>query len=64
MSASITNLEPILVDAVQAATLLSISERALHTLASKGRIQSVKLGGSRRFSLNELRRLANEGASL
>ena len=44
----------ILIDIREAARLLSLSERTVHTLKSTGEIPSVKIGKSLRFRVTDL----------
>ena len=51
----------LLVTAREAAKLLSISERTLWSLTKAGSIAVVKIGGSKRYALNDLERfIANQ----
>jgi excisionase family DNA binding protein len=49
-------LQPLLVDAREAARLLSISERTLWTLTDQGELPRVKIGRSVRYSVRDLER--------
>lgn len=57
----------LLVGGRDAARVLSVSQRTLHTLAMRGDIPSIRIGARRLYSLEQLRgwidsRLAAEGA--
>lgn len=51
-------IEVLLVTARQAAQMLNMSERHVYNLMNRGLLRSVKIGGSRRFHADELKRLA------
>jgi excisionase family DNA binding protein len=61
MSSVIT---PLLVTVEQASEILQVSDRTVFTLIDSGQLSSVKIGSSRRISLDDLRRVAAEGADL
>ncbi len=47
--------EPFLVDATEAARLLSISTRTLWTMTDRGEIPCVRIGRAMRYSVDDLR---------
>lgn len=55
--------EVLLLTARQAAEMLNISDRQVYNLMYRGLLKSVKIGGSRRFHADELRRLASGATS-
>lgn len=52
--------QPLLVGQREAARLLSVSERTIGNLETRGELHPTRLGRSKRFSLDELRRLASQ----
>jgi excisionase family DNA binding protein len=57
-------IEWLLITVSQAAEALQISERTVHTLVDTGHLESIKIGGSRRISFDDVKRLAKTGATL
>lgn len=58
MSIEVQPIERLLVTPRQAAEMLSISQRSLENLRVSGVLRSVKVRNSRRYSVDDLRRLA------
>ena len=57
-------MEPLAVDVREAARLLSISPYTVRTHIRKGRIRASKVGSRVIVSMDEVRRLAREGATV
>lgn len=55
-------IECLLVTARHAARLLSISERSVYNLIERGDLKPIKIGGSTRFDLDDLRAFARKGS--
>jgi excisionase family DNA binding protein len=51
-------LPPLLVDELQAASMLGISQRTFWTYRDKGEIPTIKIGRSVRFLVEDLRKFA------
>jgi excisionase family DNA binding protein len=47
----------------EAATVLKVSEKTIDRLVLKGKLNSTKIGGLRRFTEQQLNRLIREGES-
>lgn len=58
-----TPVEPLLIDAVSAAKLLSISTKTLWLRTKSGEIPARKIGGRVLYSLQKLREFANSNDS-
>jgi excisionase family DNA binding protein len=57
-------VEWLLITVRQTAEALQISERTVHTLVDEGKLESIKIGGSRRIPMDAVRLLAKTGATL
>lgn len=53
-------LEPLVVNATEAARLLGLSERTLYKLTKAGKVPHKRLGGRVLYPLDALRRFVNE----
>lgn len=56
-------VEPLLVTTKQAAEALAVSEGTIFNLISDGRLNAIKIAGTRRVPLDEIRRLAAVGTN-
>jgi hypothetical protein len=56
-------IEPVLIDAISAAKLLSISTKTLWLRTKSGEIPAKKIGGRVLYSLQKLREFANSNGS-
>jgi len=57
-------IEVLLVTVKQASEALQVSERTVMTMIDTGKLDSVKIGDSRRIDIESVRKVAREGASL
>jgi excisionase family DNA binding protein len=62
MTNEVAHIEILLITAKQVSEILSVSERTVYNLWYAGHLDSVKLGSSRRFSLDDVKKLAATGA--
>jgi excisionase family DNA binding protein len=53
-------VEPLLVDTVQAARMLSLHRNTIYRLVREGKLRAVKVYRDYRFSLSELERFARD----